>query len=84
MCSPTGGEYVHAKTYVQVHEQDVICRQRRLCASDEDLVFNSRTEEKETLRKTKIDVDMQTATGVTQCTTEANAYKKGIGTSLHD
>ena len=60
MCSLTGSEHVRVKTHFQVHEQDVL--RRRLCAYDEDLVFNSRKEKKEA-----------TAIGVAQSTTEANA-----------
>ena len=69
------GDFKHrlVETHFQVHEQDALCRQRRLWAYDEDLVLNSRTEKKEALRKTEIHVDMQTVRGVARSTTEANA-----------
>ena len=53
---------MRVETHSQVQEQDVLCRQRRLCTYDEDLVFNSTTEKKEAI-----------AIGVVQSTTEANA-----------
>ena len=50
MCSPSGSEHVHVETHFQVHKQDVVCRQWRLSAYDEDLIVNSRTEDRSTAK----------------------------------